>query len=82
MRGVGYLLGISLAITGCSALVVVGMRTGRSGMSTIVLAAAVPLAGLAWAVMLSRLQPPPPARPMPEPAVRTPDLVGPDSWYA
>lgn len=82
LRAVGYPLGIGLAIIGGSALVVVGMQTGRGGMSTVILAAAVPLAGLIWALTLSKLQPPAPPPPMPEPAVPTPEVVGPDRWYA
>ena len=55
LRALAYILCMTAAVVSCSAIVIGGILAGASGMSALVLAAAVPLVGLAWAVVLSYL---------------------------
>ena len=50
-----YLFGMAAATTSGSAFVIGGMLAGARGLPAVALAAAVPLAGLLWAIMLSLL---------------------------
>lgn len=58
-RCAGYihLAAIAVATTGGSLFVIGGMVAGASGLNAVLLAAAVPLAGMVWAIVLSRSSP-------------------------
>ena len=55
VSGLVYALGMTVAVISGSAFVIGGMVGGASGWSALVLAAAIPLAGLTWALTLSIL---------------------------
>ena len=60
-----YACGLATAVIGGSAFVVGGMLAGAEGAKAVLLAAAVPAAGLAWAWALARCQRAPAGRPSP-----------------
>ncbi len=53
LRATAYALCMTAAAFSGSAVVILGMRGGVSGWSAVLLAAAVPSAGFAWALTLS-----------------------------
>jgi hypothetical protein len=55
LRASAYGLSMAAAALSGSAVVILGMRGGASGLSAILLAAAVPLAGFTWVLTLSML---------------------------